>query len=175
MKYIIDTNVPMKAASISIDGELDEKCSRACLQFIHQFMNADDAILVLDASGEIFHEYYNNLSSAGQDTIATVFLKWVCRHLTLRENSLIERQHLTVTGDREYAEFPQSPSLNGFDISDRKFIALANAHSDHPTIVEGSDSLWWGFKDALEALNIHICFLCEEYVKAKYEEAHHDR
>lgn len=94
--------------------------------------------------------------------------------MTLREKSQVEQQYLTVTGDREYAEFPKSPSLNGFDRSDRKFIAVANAHLEHPQIVEGSDSLWWRFKDALEELGIHIYFLCEDYVKTKYEETYYD-
>lgn len=87
---------------------------------------------------------------------------------------MIEHQYITVTGDREYAEFPSSPSLDGFDVSDKKFIAVANAHPEHPHIVEGTDSLWWGFRDALNNIGIHIYFLCEEYVRTKYEETHHD-
>lgn len=174
MKYIIDTNVPLKAANINVSDKFDAQCSYACLNFIKGIMDSNSTIVVLDSPGEILREYRNNLSTSGQDTVASVFLNWIYKNLTLREKSLIEYQHLTVTGDREYAEFPQSTSLNGFDISDRKFIALANAHPEHPKIVEGSDSLWWGFKDALKELGIHIYFLCEDYVKTKYEEAHHD-
>ena len=174
MKYIIDTNVPMKAADASTCDDLNTKCSYACLEFIRHIIESNDTIVVLDSRGEILQEYQNNLDSGGQDTVATIFLKWICRNLTCREGSLIELQYLTITGDREYAEFPQSSSLNGFDISDRKFIALANAHPEHPPIAEGSDSLWWGFRDALRELGIHIHFLCEDYVKTKYEEAHYD-
>lgn len=174
MKYIIDTNVPKMAENINKQNKLDAICSRECSKFIKYITNSNDAIVVLDSAGEIFREYRNNLRFDGQDTVATVFFKWVCKNLTCRENSLVEQQYITITGDREYEEFPHSPSLNGFDISDRKFIALANAHPEHPQIVEGSDSLWWGFKDALNDLGIHIYFLCEDYVKTKYEEAHHD-
>ena len=174
MKYIIDTNVPKMAANVNAQNKLDAKCSYECLTFINRLISSNDTIVVLDSPGEIFREYRNNLSSGGQDTVATIFFNWVCRNLTCRENSLVEQQYITVTGDREYAEFPDSPSLNGFDISDRKFIALANAHPEHPQIVEASDSLWWGFKDALNDLGIHIYFLCEDYVKTQYEEAHHD-
>ena len=174
MKYIIDTNVPMKAANMNIRDELDAKCSYACLEFIRHIIETNDTIVVLDSGKEILREYRNNLNSGGQNTVATVFLNWVCRNLTCGETSLVELQYLTITGDREYAEFPQSPSLNGFDISDRNFIALANAHPEHPPIAEGSDSLWWGFRDVLKELGIHIHFLCKDYVKTKYEEAHHD-
>lgn len=173
MKYIVDTNVPRKAADTASHDKLDAQCALACLNFISQIMDSSGSIIVLDSAGEIFREYRNNLSICGQDTVATIFFNWICRNLTARENSLVEQYPLTVTGDREYAEFPWSPNLAGFDISDRKFIALANAHPEHPEIVEGTDSLWWGFRDVLKDSGIHICFLCEDYVKTKYEETYH--
>ncbi len=171
MKYIIDTNVPLKAANMCPVDILDARCSLACLNFIKKLMESRD-IVVLDADGEILQEYTNNLTSHGQPTVASQFLVWIQRHLTLRANNQVELQKLTVLGDREYEEFPQSPDLTGFDLSDRKFIALSNAHPEHPPVVEGSDSLWWGFKDVLDALGIHIAFVCEDYVRTKYEETH---
>lgn len=173
MKYIIDTNVPLKAASTASRDRLDAQCALACLDFISQIMDSGDAVVTLDSAGEIFQAYRNNLRTCGQDTVATIFFNWICRNLTARENGRVEQYPLTVTGDREYAEFPCSPDLAGFDISDRKFIALANAHPEHPEVVEGADSLWWGFRDALKDSGIHICFLCEDYVKTKYEETYH--
>ena len=173
MRYIIDTNVPLKAANTHPVDDLDLKCSLACFSFIKQLMESPD-IVVLDADNEILREYKNNLFTHGQPNVASQFLNWVLRQLTLRDNSQVELQKLTVLGDREYAEFPECPRLEGFDLSDRKFIALSNAHPVHPPIVEGSDSLWWGFKDALADLGIHIKFVYEDYVRTKYEEAHHD-
>lgn len=173
MKYIIDTNVPLKASNMHPDDRLDAQCSLACLHFIQKVMDFNDIIVVLDANGEIFHEYSINISTCGQNTVATQFFQWICKNLTLRQGGRTELQYLTVTGDREYDEFPKTPSLDGFDISDRKFIALANAHPEHPTIVEGSDSLWWGFSDVLQKLGIHIYFLCEDYIRIKYEENHY--
>lgn len=173
MKYIIDTNVPLKAADMHPNSELDAKCSLECLNFIKEIINSQDVIVVLDSNGEILREYSNNLNTCGQNTVSTLFFNWICKNLTLRQNGRIEMQYITVIGDREYVEFPQTSSLDGFDISDRKFIALANAHMEHPKIVEGTDSLWWGFKDVLKDLGIHIYFLCEDYVRTKYEEGHH--
>lgn len=171
MKYIVDTNIPLKASDTSTTNPLDAKCSMACLQFIQQLMNSKD-IVVLDANREILLEYKNNFTSHGQPTIASIFLQWICRQLSLRTNSQVEMTWLTVIGDRQYSEFPQNSTLDGFDLSDRKFIALSNAHPDHPPVYEGSDCLWWGFKDALSALGIQVVFVCEEYVRTKYEETY---
>lgn len=172
MKCIIDTNVPLKASNLINENNLETECARACFKFIKEIMDSPTSIIVLDSNNEIFSEYRKNLCTCGQNTVATQFFNWICRNLTLRENGQIEWAKLTVIGDREYAEFPASESLNGFDISDRKFIALSNAHPEHPPIVEGTDSLWWGYKDALERLGIHIQFLYKDYVRVKYEETH---
>lgn len=66
MKYIIDTNVPMKAANMNIRDELDAKCSYACLEFIRHIIETNDTIVVLDSGKEILREYRNNLNSGGQ-------------------------------------------------------------------------------------------------------------
>jgi hypothetical protein len=57
-----------------------------------------------------------------------------------------------------------------FDNSDRKFVAVANAHPDKPEILQATDSKWWGWKDALAKVGITVSFMCPEYVRIKYEE-----
>jgi hypothetical protein len=69
-----------------------------------------------------------------------------------------------------YDEFPSHDDLANFDNSDRMFIAVANAHSAKPPILEATDSKWWGWNDALNAVGITVIFLCPYYVKTKYEE-----
>ena len=65
MKYIIDTNVPAKAANLTVNSELDKKCALSCLKFIRTIMNESDRpIIVLDANMEILREYRMNLSSS---------------------------------------------------------------------------------------------------------------
>ncbi len=51
--------------------------------------------------------------------------------------------------------------------SDRKFVAVANAHPDKPPIMHATDSKWWAWKDALKDVGITVHFLCPDYVKAK--------
>ena len=55
-----------------------------------------------------------------------------------------------------------------FDLSDRKFIALANMHVEKPPIVEGTDGKWWGYVEAFGRYGITIQFLDEEYAQMMY-------
>jgi len=80
----------------------------------------------------------------------------------------VERIAITPDGD-SYSEFPDHAGLSSFDISDRKFVAVAKKHPDEPPILQATDSKWWGFKDVLNDVGISVTFLCPEYVKAKYE------
>ncbi|MCP4749267.1 MAG: hypothetical protein GY866_00095, partial [Proteobacteria bacterium] len=69
-----------------------------------------------------------------------------------------------------YDEFPEHDGLKNFDISDRKFVAVANAHPDKPPILEATDSNWWGWKDSLAEIGITVTFLCPAYAEGKYSE-----
>lgn len=173
MKYIIDTNVPKKASNLAPVDVLDQKCSCACLTFIQEIMESND-LVILDGGGEILKEYKNNFFTDGQDTVATIFMRWVLRNLSLRAGSRVELHPITKLADGVYEEYPSAHELVDFDPSDKKFIALSRAHPDHPPVVEGSDSLWWGFRNAIEDEGVHIIFLCEDYVRSKYEETHND-
>jgi hypothetical protein len=94
-------------------------------------------------------------------------MKWVHDHRW----SLPATQRVAITKNGDsYDEFPKHNDLNGFDRSDRKFIAVANAHLDKPPILQATDSKWWGWKDALAEVGITVQFLCPEYVEAKYAE-----
>jgi len=80
-----------------------------------------------------------------------------------------DRVTITRNGD-SYNEFPNHKGLLKFDISDRKFVAVANAHFAKPPILQATDSKWWGWKDSLREVGITVQFLCPDYVKAKYQE-----
>ncbi len=76
---------------------------------------------------------------------------------------------ITKNGD-SYDEFPEHIDFAEFDTSDRKFVAVANAHIDKPPILQATDSKWWGWKEGLEESGISVTFLCPDYIKAKYQE-----
>lgn len=123
--------------------------------------------LVLDAGNEIFDEYRKQLSLRGQPGIGHRFVKWVHdNHWKFPDQ---DRVQITKRED-SYVEFPKHEDLKDFDPSDRKFVAVANAHNQKPPIQEATDSKWWGWKDALAEVGINVTFLCEASVRTKYHE-----
>ena len=94
-------------------------------------------------------------------------MKWVHDHRWGFPDE--DRVPITKTRDT-YEEFPDHPGLENFDLSDRKFVAVANAHPAKPQSLEATDSKWWGWKDALAEAGITVIFLCEDWIKKKYKE-----
>lgn len=52
--------------------------------------------------------------------------------------------------------------LENFDLTDRKFVAVALASGVDPPINNASDTDWWEFRDALARHRVTINFLCQE-------------
>lgn len=65
-------------------------------------------------------------------------------------------------GDTNFAEFPATEALNGFDVADRKFIAVAIAyerdHNKKATILQALDRKWEPFQKAFEQEGPQIDF-----------------
>ncbi len=165
-KCLVDTNVP-KTANLAIDPVAipDELllCVQACIESIQHVVAKGG--LVLDASNEIFDEYRQQLSMQGQPGVGDRFMKWV--HDNQYSFPDGDRVEITKNGE-SYDQFPDHSGLKRFDNSDRKFIAVANAHPDKPPVLQATDSKWWGWKDALREVGITVCFLCPDYVQKKY-------
>jgi len=165
-KYLLDTNVP-KTANLAIDPAAipDELvlCVQACIEAVEHVVR--NGGLVLDASNEIFDEYRQQLSMQGQPGVGDSFMKWV--HDNQYKMPDVERVEITRNGE-SYDQFPDHSGLKLFDNSDRKFIAVANAHPDKPPVLQATDSKWWGWKDALSDVGISVLFLCPDYVQTKY-------
>ena len=167
-KCIVDTNVP-KNASMSLDPDKVPTdlgdCVIACIEAIEHVMKKQ--ALVIDDGDEIFDEYRKQLSLKGQPGVGDRFMKWV------HDNrwQLPDSNRVTITKNGEtYNEFPAHDDLHDFDNSDRKFVAVANAHPSKPPILQATDSKWWGWKDALREVGVSVDFLCQEYIKAIYAE-----
>ena len=167
-KCLFDTNVPKNAnLAIEPDDIPDEltACVLACVEVVEHVVKKGG--LVVDSGEEIFDEYRNNLSMSGQPGVGDRFMKWV--HDNQWNVQKVDRINITKIGE-SYDEFPAHAGLTAFDNSDRKFVAVANAHFAKPPILQATDSKWWGWKDALEKVGITVQFLCSDYVKAKYQE-----
>ncbi len=167
-KCVVDTNVPvtanMAARTAAIEDDL-VNCVLECVKAIRRVMR--DGGMVIDHDGDIFREYLQNLSLDPKEPgVGNVFAKWV--HDTW-DDRYIERIAITPDGDT-YQEFPKHDGLTNLDPSDRKFVAVANAHPDKPPILEATDSKWWGWREALAEVGITVQFLCPTYAQTKYRE-----
>lgn len=165
-KCLVDTNVPM-TANLATKPDSKKDVPDICIEesvnaVIHVTQNGG---LVLDEGGEIFDEYIGNLSLRGQPGVGDAFAKWV--HDNQWNSRIVERVVITKNGN-SYKEFPDHDGLSQFDRSDRKFIAVANAHPDKPPVLQATDSKWWGWKDALNEAGINVSFLCPDYTEEKY-------
>ncbi len=167
-KCIVDTNVPKVANRALTPDQIPHEltgCVLACIEAIEHVIKKRG--LVIDAGDEIFHEYRQQLSMKGQPGVGDHFMKWV--HDNRWSFPDADRVTITKNGD-SYDQFPAHEGLNDFDKSDRKFVAVANAHLDVPPILQATDSKWWGWKEPLAEVGITVRFLCSEYAAAKYAE-----
>lgn len=167
MKCIVDTNVPKTANLASAPDNIPDEltcCVQACIDAVEYVIRKGG--LVIDAGNEIFNEYRQQLSMSGQPGVGDGFMKWVHDHRW----SLDESDRVTITKRGcSYIEFPEHDGLTDFDNSDRKFVAVANAHGERPPILQAGDSKWWGWKDALAEVGITVRFLCPKYAKTIYD------
>lgn len=165
-KCLVDTNVPKianksnEAANTSANLAL---CVLACIEAIEYVVKKGE--LVMDVGDEIYDEYRHQLSMSGQPGVGDHFMKWV--HDNRWTFPAEDRVIITKNG-QSYDEFPDHEGLSQFDISDRKFIAVANAHPSKPTILQATDSKWWGWNAALNEAGITVHFLCPAYMEEKY-------
>ncbi len=165
-KCLVDTNVP-KTANLATqpdpESDVSDACVLACIEAVEHVIKKRG--LIIDAGDEIFDEYRGQLSMKGQPGVGDRFMKWVHDNRWSLHDS--QRVRITRNGD-SFDEFPTHDDLNNFDISDRKFAAVANAHSNKPPILQAIDSKWWGWKDALAKMGITVQFICPQYIEVKY-------
>ncbi|RLB98170.1 MAG: hypothetical protein DRH34_14195 [Deltaproteobacteria bacterium] len=167
-RFVVDTNVPKNANLASDPGSIPDElviCVQECVNSIEKIMKTGG--LVLDSKNEIFDEYRGQLAMKGQPGVGDRFLKWL--HYNQYSFPDSDRVNITKNGDT-YDEFPDHTDLIAFDISDRKFVAVANAHPDKPPILEATDSKWWGWRNALKEATISVKFICPDYIKTKYHD-----
>ncbi len=164
---VVDTNVPKTAnlaTKFDLKSDVPCECILACIEAVNHVVKKK--CLVIDSCDEIFDEYRRQLSLQGQPGVGDVFMKWV--HDNRWSLPANQRVAITKNGD-SYNEFPEHQNLKNFDISDRKFVAVSNAHESKPTILQATDSKWVGWKDALNECGIMVEFICSKHLHVKYK------
>lgn len=132
---IVNVNV-----AITTNGraaQASQVCQLACIDRL-RLMQAKQRV-VLDTLQSILQEHRRHLSARGQPGVGDAFFKWLWSNAFNPEICTIVSITPSNNG-REFAEFPDDPDLARFDRSDRKYVAVAIAHPDHPPIINAVDS-----------------------------------
>lgn len=164
-RCVIDTNVAVTANGRH--AAASPECVIATARSLQTVMVSGHVFI--DDAGLILAEYRANLDSRGQRGPGDVFLKWLLTNEWAQDR--VSRVAITPkTADRtDFEELPRSRDGVSYDPSDRKFLAVAAAHPEHPPILQATDSKWWGWKKSLAHAGISIHFLCPE-IEQKYRE-----
>ena len=160
MGVVVDTNVAMVASRLS--PQADERCVAVCINRLAAIRESGG--LLVDESGHILREYTKKLGHSGQPGAGHAFARWAHDHQAIP--SMVTRVTITPTtnaGSRKFEEFPNQPTLQGFDKSDQKFVAVAVASGTNPPILNAVDSDWWNHRAALADTGVRVDFLCPQH------------
>ena len=167
---IVDTNV------IVIANDTDNKradCRDRCQDRLEQISDQREKVII-DDSWRILGEYEDNANpNARKKGIGDVFVKTLLQNLKNPEIcTMVSITSLTGNGT-DFEEFPDDPALSNFDPDDRKFLAVAlvyeSVYQQNATLLQASDSQWYGFQEELVRNGLEVEFICEEYIRDLYE------
>ena len=160
MKAVIDTNVLLVA------NKKHKNVSRQCVcECVRRLVEMEKhGVVVIDDAFLVLTEYLQKTSPNQPKGAGDVFLKWLLRNSSNPKH--VSQVKITPASGKGFAEFPDSDgakaALKDFDSSDRKFVAISNAHPDKPVIWQASDGKWLNWHDALNQAGIHVDFLCPD-------------
>ena len=156
MKLAIDTNVPIAANGKDTHAGL--ACQLRCIELLEQIATGQlEAVVVLDAGGQIIGEYAPYLNYHGQPGVGDLFFKFLHDHMYA--GSKVELVEITSIPD-ESRGFEELPA-NELDPSDRKL--LATALTSGAEIVNALDTDWHEQGELLTALGVPVRQLCPEH------------
>ena len=154
--WVVDTNVAIVANGHPEAGKDNSQptiaCRLAAVQFLQSLLKRH--VVLLDSDGAIQTEYRTYLNPAGQPGVGDRFYQTVLHSSPER----VRRVDLPKTQTGDYMDIPNSLILDGFDPSDRKFVALA--HRENAPIANAVDSDWIEHSDTLAAEGIVVQNLC---------------
>lgn len=166
LRCVIDTNVTTTANGANEGAP--SACVVASAKALHAVMK--DGHVFVDDGGRIVEEYRANLSAKGQPGPGDAFFKWLLTHEWGGERVTRVPISSTEEDDEDFDVLPAPPEGIVYDRSDRKFLAVAAAHQEHPPILQSFDSKWWGWRAALAKIGVRIHFLCQKDIARKHRE-----
>jgi len=153
--YVVDTNVILVANGQHPGVSAD--CVRRCAHWLDALTR--EGRIALDEGFEIVGEYQHKTHASGGDGPGDAFLRWVLHNLD--NPARCDLVAIAPDAGRAYAAFPEDPQLSGFDASDRKFVAVARAHPEHPPILQAADCKWLDWSGPLARHGVQVQFLCD--------------
>ncbi len=156
MKAVIDTNVLLVANGQHED--ISPECVMTCVSRLQQMEKS--GVTVIDDGYRILGEYQHKTRLHPPKGVGDVFLKWLLRHIGNPQR--VEQVQVNEHEAQEdvFSEFPNHELQARFDAPDRKFVAVANAHPDKPTIWQAADCKWLDWESDLRQQGLHVEFLC---------------
>lgn len=172
---IVDTNV------IVIANDTDDEradCKDRCQDRLEQIFDQPEKV-VIDDRRRILGEYEDNVNpNALKKGIGDLFVKTLLQNLKNPEICTIVSITPLAGNGTDFEEFPDDPALSDFDPDDRKFIAVAVAHESvyqqKATLLQASDSQWYGFRETFLRNGLEVEFICEAYIRYLYERRQKD-
>ena len=162
--FVVDENVLTVAEKSGADEYTTEENRLSCIAALRQAMNS---MTVLDVSKIIIGQYFKQVKPIKKNRTGSEFLLWLWANQYVPEHC--EQVSITKLGD-SYAEVPleiRMPDAAGklFDLDDHKWLAVARASANSPTILNATDSDWLEWLVLLEKNGFVIRFLCPELMQ----------
>jgi hypothetical protein len=157
---VVDTNVAI--AANGRDTHADALCQLACIEALEEVVKRKK--IAVDDQGLILDEYSGYLNHSGAPGVGDKFYKHVFNNQYIKERCVRVAIH-PVADTRVFREFPGSPSLTGFDRSDRKFVAVALTAGGPVPILNATDSDWANYNAALVAEGVSVIQLCPQHAQ----------
>jgi len=170
-ELVIDTNVLMVANEDAPPEQADLACIRACVDRLAAIQNgATREKVVLDEEDRLLGEYRETLKSSRQPSTGHAFLHWLFQ--AGWDPARCDRVRINCTDEDEqcFEEFPDHEGLAQFDVSDRKFVATANAHPAKPPLLQAVDPKWMGWESSLNECGLQIEWICPENAQRLYQD-----
>lgn len=152
---VVDTNVILIANNAH--AEASPECVKACVNLLNELKKS--GVLVLDDGYRILLEYQKKTTPRRGKGVGDLFVQWALHHQAQPKH--VQQVALTEYQKHRYEEFPDPVLEPNFDAPDRKFVAIAYKHPDHPPIWQAADCKWLDWWPALAAHGVHVEFVCE--------------
>lgn len=152
---VIDTNVLLVANGSHAD--VSPECQATCVQRL--LAQQQGGVTVIDTGYRILSEYQKRTSPNQPKGVGDAFLKWLLQNQ--HTSTRVHQVELNESSDDTFVEFPDAELQAIFDPSDRKFAAVAHAHTDKPPVWQAADCKWLDWWPALLAKGVKVEFLCQ--------------